>query len=499
MINQTIYDLVQYAISKKLIEKSDEIYGINQLLDIFNLDIFDIEKVNTSNCETNLENLLENSLNYALDNGLISQNDIVLKDLFDTKIMGVFAKMPSEIERDFYSHYNISPINATDSFYQYCKNINYIRDYRIKKDLQWKYNCEYGDIDITINLSKPEKDPKMIAALKNMPQSNYPKCPICAENVGYFGRLNHTARQNLRVIPLELAGEKWSFQYSPYVYYNEHCIVLENEHKPMKISSKTFELLLDFVEKFPHYFVGSNADLPIVGGSILTHNHFQGGRYQFPMEKAEIEKAITIKKYEDVDVGIVKWPMSVIRIKSKNPDRLIALSEHIFNIWRDYSDSSVEIISSTNGEQHNTITPIARKNNDIFELDLVLRNNRTTAERPYGIFHPNEKLHHIKKENIGLIEVMGLAVLPSRLKNEIEEIKFCILNQTTISSTDNIFKHKEWIEEILQQYSDINSENIDIILQNEIGTVFVKVLEDAGVFKRNQKGITAFNRFLATL
>ena len=413
--------------------------------------------------------------------------------------MGLLVARPSEVIRKFNELYEKSPKEATDFYYKMSQDTDYIRRYRIKKDKKWIAATEYGDLDITINLSKPEKDPKAIAAAKNAKQSGYPKCLLCMENEGYAGRLNHPARQNHRIIPVTIQDKKWGFQYSPYVYYNEHCIVFNSEHIPMKIEHDTFCKLFDFVKQFPHYFVGSNADLPIVGGSILSHDHFQGGHYEFAMAKAPVEKEFVIKGFEDVKAGIVKWPMSVIRISGKDTERLIALADKILENWRGYTDEDAFIYAVTDGEPHNTITPIARKRGEEFELDLVLRNNITTEEHPLGVYHPHAKLHHIKKENIGLIEVMGLAVLPARLKGEMEELEKAILEGKNLREDEVLEKHADWVDEFLLNYADVNSENITEIIQKEIGIVFMQVLEDAGVYKRTEEGRKAFERFINSL
>lgn len=498
MIYQCIYDLIEYSYSKELIEEEDKIYIRNSLLELFKLNDYP-NHIISSISGNDLETILKFCLEYAYENGLIPENSVIYRDLFDTKIMGILTPRPSEVSKRFRDEYEISPYNATNYFYRLCQDIDYIRAYRVKKDLKWVIDTEYGDLDITINLSKPEKDPKEIAAIKDMPQTLYPKCQLCIENEGYSGRVNHPGRQNLRIIPLKLMGQDWGFQYSPYVYYNEHCIVLKNEHTPMKIDEKTFRLLLDFVKQFPHYFIGSNADLPIVGGSILSHNHFQGGNYEFAMSKAPIESYYTIKNYEDIEFGIVKWPMSVIRIRHVEAERLVEISSHILNIWRIYSDESADIYSKTGFEQHNTITPIARKKGDIFEMDIVLRNNITTPEFPLGLYHPHDDLHHIKKENIGLIEVMGLAVLPSRLNEEMQILKTAILTNESIEDNEKVKKHANWIKEVINKYPSISKDNIDEILKHEIGEVFLKVLEDAGVYKRTEVGKKAFERFIYSL
>ena len=411
------------------------------------------------------------------------------RDLFDTKLMGILTPKPSQVIKEFRTYYEESPKKATEFFYEFSQDTNYIRRDRVKKDMKWKVNSPYGDIDITINLSKPEKDPKAIAAAKNAKQSSYPKCQLCMENEGYAGRMNHPARQNHRIIPLTINDRKWGFQYSPYVYYNEHCIVFNGQHVPMKIDRAAFTKLFDFVKQFPHYFLGS----------ILTHDHFQGGHYEFAMERAEIEKEFTIPGYEDVKAGIVHWPLSVIRIQSKDEKRLIDLADHILKKWRGYTDEEAYIFAETEGEPHNTITPIARKKGDMYELDLTLRNNITTEECPLGLYHPHNEYHHIKKENIGLIEVMGLAVLPSRLKAEMEHLSQCLIKGEDIVSKEDLKKHAAWVEEIKGKYTDINEGNVMDILKEEIGQVFVKVLEDAGVYKYNEEGRKAFDRFIAVL
>ena len=496
MINKTIKKLITYALEKELITTEDKFYYINRLLEVLNLDSY--EEPAESYINVDLEQALGEILDYAVNNNLIDDS-IVYRDLFDTKVMGCLVPPPHDVITWFYELYKLSPKSATDWFYDFSQNTDYIRRYRIKKNLRWTVDTEYGKLDLSINLSKPEKDPKAIAAAKNAKQSSYPKCMLCPENEGYAGRVNHPARQNHRIIPLEIDGEHWYLQYSPYVYYNEHCILLNSKHIPMVINADTFRKLFDFVSKFPHYFVGSNADLPIVGGSILAHDHFQGGHYEFAMARAEIEKYYKIPGFEDVETGIVKWPMSVIRIRHKKSERLVQLAEHILKKWRGYSDETVFIYSETDGEPHNTITPIARKKGDMYELDLVLRNNITTEEHPLGVFHPHEKLHHIKKENIGLIEVMGLAVLPSRLDKELKSLAAAILAGSDIRQDELISKHADWVDEFLPEYKNINESNIMEILENEVGLVFVKILEDAGVFKRDNKGQEAFDRFIRCL
>ena len=489
-----ILRLVSYGLNTGLIEKEDTIYTINQLLDLYKMDEPDDSNAElTDDSESNLEEILSGLLDYAYERNLIPENTVTYRDLFDVRIMSTMVKRPSEVIKEFWSNYNVSPVKATDYYYKFSRDTDYIRRYRVKKDLKWKTSTEYGDIDITINLSKPEKDPKAIAQAKLQKQSSYPKCLLCKENEGYAGRINHPARSNHRIIPITLDNSQWYMQYSPYVYYNEHCIVFNGEHTPMVIDSSTFRKLFDFIKMFPHYIIGSNADLPIVGGSILTHEHFQGGRYNFALNKADVEEKFSVSGYENVECGIVKWPMSVIT------DSLIKLSEHILEKWRNYTDEDSFIFAETDGERHSTITPIVFTKNGKYVIDLVLRNNITTEEHPLGVFHPHKNLHHIKKENIGLIEVMGLAVLPSRLKNEMAMLKDAILTGKDISGIEEISKHTEWVNEFTQKYSSINEENIDEILHKEIGEVFLNVLKDAGVFKRNESGKKAFKKFIETL
>lgn len=499
MIQKNIARLVQYGLQTGLIEPEDKIYTINRLLELFGLDEAETEPEAETVEVDDLEDILSGMLAYAVSKGLIAEDSVVYRDLFDTKIMGLLVPRPSEVIKTFYDRYQKSPQEATDYFYKLSQDTDYIRRYRIRKDQKWVAPTRYGDLDITINLSKPEKDPKAIAAAKNAKQSGYPKCLLCVENEGYAGRVNHPARQNHRIIPVTIQGNRWGFQYSPYVYYNEHCIVFNSQHIPMKIEHNTFCKLFDFVKQFPHYFVGSNADLPIVGGSILSHDHFQGGCYEFAMAKAPVERTFTVKGYEDVEAGIVNWPMSVIRISAENPDRLIALADVILDKWRGYTDEAAFIYAETDGEPHNTITPIARKRGERFELDLVLRNNITTKEHPLGVYHPHAKLHHIKKENIGLIEVMGLAVLPARLKGEMELLADALVKGSDIRSNEVLEKHADWVEEFLPRYGQIDEGNVMEILHKEIGDVFMQVLEDAGVYKRTEEGQAAFDRFTASL
>ena len=508
MIQERILELTEYGLVTGLVEPEDRRFTINRLLELFHLDELDDEvaaayakrtPMTQESAEAALEDILNEMLDYAAEDGLMPEDTITYRDLFDTKIMSMLVPRPSEVIKKFQALYQISPKEATDYFYKLSRDTNYIRRYRIKKDQKWTADTEFGTLDITINLSKPEKDPKAIAAAKLAKQSGYPKCLLCKENEGYAGRVNHPARQNHRIIPVTINHSDWFFQYSPYVYYNEHCIVFNAEHTPMKIEKATFGKLLDFVEQFPHYFVGSNADLPIVGGSILSHDHFQGGHYEFAMAKAPVEKELVFKGFEDVKAGIVKWPMSVIRISAPQKERLIELADKILLAWRGYTDEDAFIFAETEGEPHNTITPIARKRGNDYELDLVLRNNITTEEHPLGVYHPHAKLHHIKKENIGLIEVMGLAVLPSRLKAEMEHLSQCLIKGEDIVSKEDLKKHAAWVEEIKGKYTDINEGNVMDILKEEIGQVFVKVLEDAGVYKYNEEGRKAFDRFIAVL
>ena len=492
MIYNSIKNLVEYAVAAELITTEDKIYCTNRLLEILGLDEYDEPCAVT---ETELEKILAEVLNFAAEKGIID-NNITERDLFDTKVMSVFVPRPSEVIKTFWSKYEESPETATDYYYKLSCDSDYIRRYRIKRDMKWVTSTEYGEIDITVNLSKPEKDPKAIAAAKNAKQSGYPKCLLCKENEGYAGRLNHPARGNHRIIPMVINDTPWMMQYSPYVYYNEHCIVFNSEHTPMAINRATFRKLLDFVKIFPHYFVGSNADLPIVGGSILTHDHFQGGHYTFAMAKAPVETKLTFKGFDDVDAGIVKWPMSVIRLSSKDDARLVELADKILLKWRGYTDEAAFIFAETEGTPHNTITPIARKNGENFELDLVLRNNITTDEHPMGVYHPHAELHHIKKENIGLIEVMGLAVLPARLKEEIKVLGEKIVAGEDLRASEVTEKHADWAEEFLKNYNNVTAENIEDIIKSEIGKVFAVVLEHAGVYKRDENGKAAFLRFV---
>lgn len=493
-IFEAVKALVNYALDNSLIEKDDVIYSINSICQALGLDSFEDCKI-SADCD--LETILKTILDWACEKGLC-EDSVVYRDLFDTKLMGILTPRPSDVIKKFNELYEQSPKAATDYYYTISKASDYIRAYRIKNDVKWITVTEYGDIDITINLSKPEKDPKAIAAALTMKQSAYPKCQLCKENEGYMGRVNHPARQNHRIIPMELADTPFYLQYSPYVYYNEHCIVFNAEHIPMVIDRGAFDKLLAFVERFPHYFVGSNADLPIVGGSILTHEHFQGGCYEFAMAKAPVETPLTFKGYEDIEAGIVKWPMSVIRIASTDKTRLAELADKVLNKWRTYTDEDAFIYAETDGEPHNTITPIARMRNGKFELDLVLRNNITTEDCPLGFYHPHPEYHHIKKENIGLIEVMGLAVLPSRLKEEIRVLADAMVNGKDISADERIAKHEEWAKAIMSA-NEITADNCEDILKAEIGKVFTAILEQCGVYERSEKGKNQFVKFVESV
>ena len=515
MLSKFIKELVQYGVDTGLTPECERIYTTNLLLDIFHEDEYEDESEckdccghasDTMSAKENdeprgLEQILKDLLDEAVSRGLI-EDSVVYRDLFDTRLMNCLMPRPVQVQEKFREAYAVSPEAATTYYYQLSKNSDYIRTYRVKKDMKWTVDTDYGTLDITINLSKPEKDPKAIAAAGKAKSSSYPKCQLCMENEGYAGRVNHPARENHRIIPITIQGSKWGFQYSPYVYYNEHCIVFNGQHVPMKINRQTFEKLFDFIDLFPHYFLGSNADLPIVGGSILSHDHFQGGHYTFAMEKAPVLQTFCVKGYEDVTAGIVKWPLSVIRLQCKDRKRIAELAEHILNVWRNYTDKEAFIFAETEGMPHNTITPIARKHGNIYELDLALRNNITTEEHPLGVYHPHEELHHIKKENIGLIEVMGLAVLPARLKGELEILKEYILEGKDIRSNAQIAKQADWVESFSKNYEDgkqFNKDNIDMILQQEVGKVFCQVLEAAGVYKCTEEGMAAFMRFVQQL
>ena len=493
---KNIKKLVEYGIQTGLTPECERIYTTNLLLDLFHEDSYEEVEINPS--ELVLEEILKELLDEACQRGII-EDSITYRDLFDTKLMNCLMPRPAQIQERFWNAYAVSPEQATEFYYKFSQDSDYIRRYRIKKDMKWTVDTKYGTLDITINLSKPEKDPKAIAAARNTAAASYPKCQLCMENEGYAGRTNHPARENHRIIPITINDSAWGFQYSPYVYYNEHCIVFNGEHTPMKIERNAFIKLFDFVKQFPHYFLGSNADLPIVGGSILSHDHFQGGHYTFAMAKAPIIENFTVAGFEDVTAGIVKWPLSVIRLQCKDEKRIIDLADHILKAWRSYTDEDAFIFAETDGVPHNTITPIARKRGDLFEMDLTLRNNITTDEHPLGVYHPHTHLHHIKKENIGLIEVMGLAVLPARLKEELELLKDYILTGKDIRSNESIEKHADWVEEFLPKYENINASTIENILRQEVGKVFCEVLEDAGVYKCTEDGLNAFRRFLAIL
>lgn len=499
-LQKNIFRLTEYGIRKNLIEEADRTYIINQFLMAYDVKEFSVsreEEEEIKKEEIELSQLLDALTDEAVSRGMI-EGGITERDLFDTKLMGILTARPSEIIAKFQKKYEESPVEATDYFYGFSQDTNYIRRDRIQKDRSWKADSPYGEIDITINLSKPEKDPKAIAAAKNAAKSSYPACQLCMENEGYAGRLDHPARQNLRIIPLEIQGSQWGFQYSPYVYYNEHCIVFNGKHVPMKIEKATFAKLFDFIKVFPHYFLGSNADLPIVGGSILSHDHFQGGNYTFAMAKAPMEEKFVVNGFEDVEMGIVHWPLSVLRLRGKDANRLIDLGAHILDKWKDYTDEKAFVFAETDGEPHNTITPIARKVGEMYELDLALRNNITTEEHPLGVFHPHAQWHNIKKENIGLIEVMGLAVLPARLKEELELLGDYLVSGKDIASNEKINKHAAWAESFKDQY-EFTAENVTEILEKEVGIVFTHVLEDAGVFKCTEEGREAFRRFISVL
>ncbi len=501
-VYESINSLVGYGLVTGLIEEDDVIYTQNRLLETLGLDGFptqeEAEKIPCVKTQ-DLEKILCGLLDYAAQNGILENNSVVYRDLFDTKLMSCLVSRPSEIRRTYREKYASSPREATDWYYKFSQDTDYIRRYRVCKDVKWQAKTEFGDMDITINLSKPEKDPKAIAAALNAPKGGYPQCLLCRENEGYAGRVNHPARGNHRIIPFELQGEKFGLQYSPYVYYNEHCIVFAMEHVPMAITEKTWRYLLDFVKIFPHYVIGSNADLPIVGGSILTHNHFQGGNYDFAMAKAPVEREFTVKGFEDVKCGIVRWPMSVIRISSPDSERVALLADRIHSAWRGYTDESAFIFAETDGTKHNTLNPIVRRRGQDFELDIVLRNNITTPEHPLGVYHPHAQLHHIKKENIGLIEVMGLAILPGRLKTELADLGTAIVENRDLRADETLAKHADWVDSFRAKYSSINKHNVEKILQDEVGIVFSRVLEDAGVFKRTAEGQEAFVRFIESL
>ena len=491
-VSSAIKSLVKYAEKEGLIEAPDERWAVNRILEILSMDSIETDAEVFE--DVKLEELLKILLDYACENG-ICEDSVVYRDLLDTKIMGVLTPRPSQVISKFNALYAESPEKATEYYYHLSRKSDYIREYRVKNDIKWVTTTDYGDIDITINLSKPEKDPKAIAAALKMKQSSYPLCLLCPENEGYAGRVNHPARQNHRIIPVDLNGEEWCLQYSPYVYYNEHSIVFNSKHVPMKISEDGFRRLFAFVKKVPHYFVGSNADLPIVGGSVLTHDHFQGGNYTFAMTKAEIETPVVFRDFSDIEAGIIKWPMSVLRLKGDDTDRICTLAGKILAKWRSYTDEEAFIFAETDGVPHNTITPIARFRNGKYELDLVLRNNITTEEYPDGVYHPHPEHHHIKKENIGLIEVMGLAVLPARLKTEMALLENALVNGEDISSDERIAKHTQWAEEI-KKNNNITPENCEKIIRDEIGKVFADILSQCGVFERTENGKKQFLKFI---
>lgn len=495
MRDLAIKALADYALRTELIQPCEYTWAANSILDVLKLDSYTLPE---GEFEGNLTQILEILLADAHERGVLQENSVVYRDLFDTELMGRLTPRPAQVIERFQSLYRQNPQQATDWYYKFSQDTNYIRRDRIAKDMQWKADSEYGELDITINLSKPEKDPKAIAAARDLPVSDYPRCQLCAENEGYAGRVNHPARQNHRIVPITIHGAPWFLQYSPYVYYNEHCICLNAEHTPMKIDRACFAKLLDFVAQFPHYFVGSNADLPIVGGSILAHDHFQGGRYTFAMERAPVETPFVFHGFEEVEAGIVKWPMSVIRIAGTEPERLVELADCILNAWRGYTDADAVIFAETDGVPHNTITPIARKRGEKFELDLVLRNNLTTEEHPLGLYHPHAELHHIKKENIGLIEVMGLAVLPARLKEELHAVADALVSGADLRADERTEKHAEWAEGFAGKY-EITADNAFEIVQKETGLVFAKVLEHAGVYRRSEEGKAAFLKFLTSV
>lgn len=495
MLGNDAAALAAYGVRKGLIAPEDTVWAVNQILQEWGMDGVEIPAEPLA--DEPLETILGRMLDKAVETGCI-ENDITSRDLLDTRLMGALTPRPSQVIATFWNQYAHAPRQATDWYYQFCQDTDYIRTYRVCKDVKWVTPTAYGELDITINLSKPEKDPRAIAAARSVPAGGYPACQLCRENEGYAGRINHPARQNLRLIPLTLDGQDWYFQYSPYVYYNEHCIILNRRHTPMKTDASTFRKLLDFVRQFPHYFVGSNADLPIVGGSILNHDHFQGGRYTFPMERAPLEETVSFAGYEDVEAGLVRWPMPVIRLRCPDSARLVALASRILDTWRGYSDPSAFIFAETEGTPHNTITPIARMRQGQPELDLVLRNNITTEEHPLGVFHPHQELHHIKKENIGLIEVMGLAVLPARLHMELAHLGTALQEGRDITKDAELAKHAPWAEELRRRYNftRLTREAIAEVLRQETGAVFAAVLEHAGVFKRTAEGQDALRRFI---
>lgn len=492
MIDTAVAKLVRYAENTGLIAPEDHIWAVNTLLEALKLDSY--EEPVLDDAPIDLPAVLDELMDDAHARGVMENDSIVYRDLFDTSLMGRLTPPPREVIAKFRALYAQNPVEATNWYYKFSQDTNYIRRDRIARDMQWKADTAYGELDITINLSKPEKDPKAIAAARDLPAASYPKCQLCPENAGYAGRVNHPARQNHRIIPITIDQTPWYMQYSPYVYYNEHCIVFNSVHTPMKIDRACFRKLLDFIGQFPHYFVGSNADLPIVGGSILAHDHFQGGRYEFAMAKAPVETELHFTGFDDIRAGIVRWPMSVIRLTAADPDRLVELADRILNAWRGYTDAEATIFAETDGVPHNTITPIARRRGSDYEIDLVLRNNLTTEEHPLGLYHPHAELHHIKKENIGLIEVMGLAVLPARLKNELAVLGEKMVKGEDLRADPLTASHAEWAERIMQE-NEVTADNVTDILQREVGLIFAQVLEHAGVYKRTEEGKKAFLRF----
>ncbi len=495
MINAAVKALADYAVETGLIESCEYVWAINSILDTLKMDAYSEPE---QPFQGDLAEILDVLLDDAYERGVLKENSVVFRDMLDSELMGRLTPRPAQVIDKFGHLYSECPERATDWYYEFSQNTNYIRRDRISKDMRWQTQTEYGVLDISINLSKPEKDPKAIAAARNLPVTDYPQCQLCVENEGYAGRVNHPARQNHRMVPIEIHGAPWFLQYSPYVYYNEHCICLSREHTPMKIDKACFAKLLDFVEKFPHYFVGSNADLPIVGGSILAHDHFQGGRYSFAMEKAPVEVPFVFEGFEDMDAGIVKWPMSVVRISGYDAEKLAELADRILTAWRNYTDEDALVFAQTDGEPHNTVTPIARMRNGKFELDLVLRNNLTTDEYPLGMYHPHAELHHIKKENIGLIEVMGFAILPARLKEEFAAIADGLLAEKDLRADEHTEKHADWVDTWKDKYT-VTAENVWDIIKEETGLVFAKVLEQAGVYRRTDEGKAAFLKFLKTV
>ena len=498
MINTAVSQLVEYAVRKEWIHEEDRVWASNRIIEALGMNGFE-GLTDVKGDLPEIQEILDKLCDYAYENGVIEGNSAAYYDLLDTKLIGFLVPRPYEIIQKFNELYAESPEKATNWYYEFSNDTNYIRRARIVKDRKWTVDTEYGTMDITINLSKPEKDPKAIAAAGKTVSTGYPKCLLCVENEGYAGHLNHPARQNHRIIPITLSGKYYFMQYSPYVYYNEHCIVLNMIHTPMHIDKEAFNNLLDFVTVFPHYFIGSNADLPIVGGSVLSHDHYQGGHYEFAMARAEIESFFTIPGYETITAGILKWPMSVIRLRGTDRNTLSACASHILDVWREYDDEAAFIYHNTDGEPHNTITPIARRRNDEYELDLVLRNYITTEENPLGVYHPHADKHHIKKENIGLIEVMGLAVLPARLKDEIAAVADALVNHKDMSADPKTASHEAWALDIAKRYPELNADSVNEILEKEVGLVFAHVLEDAGVYKRNEKGTKAFERFVKAL